>query len=98
MDRVKLTINISISKVNFTKKTPKNLPENSIFSQIEAFRKNKHSHMFDIGVYATYEHCFFDNNEELGKKGIRGLPPSRYRWFSTPVSYEKTGTAEQSYR
>jgi hypothetical protein len=45
-------------------------PRISIFIQIEVFRKNKHSHIGDIEVYAIYEHYFCDNNEELGENAF----------------------------
>jgi hypothetical protein len=54
---------------------PGGCPRIDISSQIEAFRKNKHSHMFDIGVFAYLRALFFRNNEELRIKGILGQPP-----------------------
>jgi hypothetical protein len=32
--------------------------------------------MFDIGVYAYLRALFFENSEELGRKGILGQAPS----------------------
>jgi len=48
-------------------------PRIGISSQIEVFRKNKHSHIFNIGVslrLLTYEYYFFKNNEELRKVSV----------------------------
>ena len=42
----------------------------SIFSQLEVFDKNKHSHISDIEVYAICEHYFYENNKELGRNAF----------------------------
>ena len=52
-------------------------PRIAIFSQIKAFLKNKHNHIVDIGVSQARlltSILFFQNNAELGKKGILGQP------------------------
>ena len=38
--------------------------------KIEKFLKNKHSHMFDIGVYAYLRALFFRNSEEFGQVSV----------------------------
>jgi hypothetical protein len=43
--------------------------------KIEAFRENKHRHIFNIGVYAYLRALFSLNNEEFGQNGIFGQPP-----------------------
>jgi hypothetical protein len=50
-------------------------PRIGISSQIEKFSKNKHSHICDIGVCAYLRALFFENFEELGRKGILGQAP-----------------------
>jgi hypothetical protein len=64
-------------------------PRIGISSQIEKFSKNKHSHMYDIGVYAYLRALFFENSEELGEKGILGQDPREQQLFFTtvPVTY-----------
>ena len=62
---------------------PRNLFENRHFGvyvylfKIEKSQKNKHSHMFDIGVYAYLRALFFCDSEEFGRTGTLGQPPSR---------------------
>ena len=43
--------------------------------KVEAFRKNKHRHIVNIGVYAYLRALFFLNNEEFGHKCILGQAP-----------------------
>jgi len=45
----------------------RNLSENRDFVQNREILKNKHSHMFDIGVYAYLRALFFWNSEEFGQ-------------------------------
>jgi len=53
-------------------------PRIGILFKIEAFLKNKHSHMFDISESraSLTGALFLRNNEEFGQKGILGQPPS----------------------
>jgi hypothetical protein len=52
---------------------PRSLSKNRAFGvyaylvKVEAFPKNKHSHMFDIGVKLTCEHCFWEITMNLGR-------------------------------
>ena len=41
-------------------------PRIGILFKIEAFTENKHSHIYDIGVYAYLRALFPVNNEEFG--------------------------------
>jgi hypothetical protein len=48
----------------------------AIFSQIKAFSKIKRSHIVNIGVYAYLRALIFENNEDMGEKGIIRQTPS----------------------
>jgi len=45
-------------------------PRIGILFKIEKFLKNKHSHMFNIGVYVYLRALFFGNSEESGQVSV----------------------------
>jgi hypothetical protein len=47
-------------------------PRIGILFKIKAFIKNKHSHIYDIGVYAYLRASFSMDNEEIRQNGILG--------------------------